>query len=500
MGESERIRAVMSATRAALLCVLASGFLAGAALGAAPPETRPERDEICGTGSELQKKLIARARDDLLKGIPPGELAAQAAGDYDVGNIAVILDDGTLVSGSPTLVTNTGAIVRRFFMSHGDDYDQVVIFAATNYPCEVEPEGGFAFYQPISNDVLGIGDTIYNQAASFGLSTTRLRGFINMNDLPEFGKRPDSRIPFFASRANGPEVLGQEAMHMVGAFVNVNPAIGNILGRSNAHWSFFMHSYASVMEGNAWSEIGIDTFTTVESFRHYSQLDEYLFGFRPPAGVTEPMFVINNPTNTGGLTASSSPRPGVTINGTRRDFTVQDIIAENGARIPDASGEDHTVRTAFILVIPPGTTEPLPTDLQKISRFRKYWVSFFNRETDGLGFQSTALPAPGDAVAADFSADLVAGDVPFTVQFRDPTLGDPTGYAWEFGDGGTSTEAEPIHTYAVPGIYSVTLTVSGPGGPSVKRRRNFIVAGGLSSVLDDDFEIDRGWAPGAPQT
>lgn len=33
-------------------------------------------------------------------------------------------------------------------------------------------------------------------------------------------------------------------------------------------------------------------------------------------------------------------------------------------------------------------------------------------------------------------------------------------YAWEFGDGGTSTLANPTHTYASTGTYSVTLTVS----------------------------------------
>jgi PKD repeat protein len=35
---------------------------------------------------------------------------------------------------------------------------------------------------------------------------------------------------------------------------------------------------------------------------------------------------------------------------------------------------------------------------------------------------------------------------------------DDTTYAWDFGDGGTSTDADPTHTYAARGIYSVTLT------------------------------------------
>ena len=37
-----------------------------------------------------------------------------------------------------------------------------------------------------------------------------------------------------------------------------------------------------------------------------------------------------------------------------------------------------------------------------------------------------------------------------------------TSYFWDFGDGGTSTQATPIHTYNGPGIYLVCLTISTP--------------------------------------
>ena len=41
-----------------------------------------------------------------------------------------------------------------------------------------------------------------------------------------------------------------------------------------------------------------------------------------------------------------------------------------------------------------------------------------------------------------------------------------TSYAWDFGDGGTSAEMNPTHTYAVDGIYIVTLTATNPQGTS----------------------------------
>jgi hypothetical protein len=38
------------------------------------------------------------------------------------------------------------------------------------------------------------------------------------------------------------------------------------------------------------------------------------------------------------------------------------------------------------------------------------------------------------------------------------------GYQWDFGDGNTSTEAMPVHTYAAPGNYEISLTMTTPDG------------------------------------
>lgn len=56
-------------------------------------------------------------------------------------------------------------------------------------------------------------------------------------------------------------------------------------------------------------------------------------------------------------------------------------------------------------------------------------------------------------------ADVVSGDAPLTVQFKDASFGNPTSWLWDFGDGTTSTQKDPAHTFK-SGIYSVTLTVS----------------------------------------
>jgi PKD repeat protein len=51
-----------------------------------------------------------------------------------------------------------------------------------------------------------------------------------------------------------------------------------------------------------------------------------------------------------------------------------------------------------------------------------------------------------------------------TVSFTNTSTGTPTSYLWNFGDGLTSTLANPTHTYGMPGVYIVTLTVTNAAG------------------------------------
>jgi len=53
------------------------------------------------------------------------------------------------------------------------------------------------------------------------------------------------------------------------------------------------------------------------------------------------------------------------------------------------------------------------------------------------------------------------------VAFKDESYGDITSWTWDFGDGTTSTERNPVHHYNEPGYYNVViLTVEGPSGTS----------------------------------
>ena len=68
------------------------------------------------------------------------------------------------------------------------------------------------------------------------------------------------------------------------------------------------------------------------------------------------------------------------------------------------------------------------------------------------------------APVVSFGANTTSGTVPLAVSFTDLSSNSPTAWAWSFGDGGTSTLQNPVHTYTTPGTYTVSLTATNYGG------------------------------------
>jgi PKD repeat protein len=103
---------------------------------------------------------------------------------------------------------------------------------------------------------------------------------------------------------------------------------------------------------------------------------------------------------------------------------------------------------------------------------------------------------------ADFTASPTEGYAPLTVQFIDRSSGAITGRSWAFGDGGSDTVPNPVHTYNNLGVYTVTLTVYGPGGSHTLTRPNYITVTSIP-VTATVVSIDPSTAqanPGVPIT
>ncbi|MDD5143752.1 PKD domain-containing protein [Methanoregula sp.] len=87
------------------------------------------------------------------------------------------------------------------------------------------------------------------------------------------------------------------------------------------------------------------------------------------------------------------------------------------------------------------------------------------------GYSVTAKVIPP---VADFAASQTKGIAPFNPRFRDTSLNTPTGWAWDFGDDGTSAKQIPDYTYTKAGTYSVKLNATNSKGSDTKTRTNYI--------------------------
>jgi phosphatidylinositol-3-phosphatase len=75
-------------------------------------------------------------------------------------------------------------------------------------------------------------------------------------------------------------------------------------------------------------------------------------------------------------------------------------------------------------------------------------------------------PASPTSPTAAFADTPTSGAAPLTVGFTDGSTGAPTSWSWDFGDGTVATTENPSHSYASPGVYTVTLTASNATGSS----------------------------------
>ena len=324
---------------------------------------------------------------DAIVGLSPGRTGVfttvnlSDAGPIDGGTEAV----GERFAQQPQV--DLVAVTRKFYSSHDDNYDQLVLWTDTSLVTDA-----FAYETTVKNEVTGLGIDTYDLAGDFG-SAGRLRSLVVMDWI---GKYPDNPAQKFLGENNTVSLLGQESGHRWLAFLEFRDrGIGiersdALLGRDQAHWSFFLDSDGSVMEGNDIEDLGGGSFRTVDAVRRYSLLDQYAMGLVPPSRVT-PFFYVENPTNmSADRTAGSAPEVGVTFNGTRRVVLIQDILDVHGARSPAAADSARVHRQAFIFMVSAGRSQDAAA-ISKIDTIRRAWETFFLQATNGRMRAITAL-------------------------------------------------------------------------------------------------------------
>ena len=84
---------------------------------------------------------------------------------------------------------------------------------------------------------------------------------------------------------------------------------------------------------------------------------------------------------------------------------------------------------------------------------------------------------------ANLTGTPTTGFGPLTVSFTDQSTQSPTSWLWDFGDGITSTEQHPTHTFTTPGIYTINLTVTNATGTGAVTMADYITVQSISSQI-----------------
>ncbi|MBM3963351.1 MAG: PKD domain-containing protein, partial [Planctomycetes bacterium] len=103
----------------------------------------------------------------------------------------------------------------------------------------------------------------------------------------------------------------------------------------------------------------------------------------------------------------------------------------------------------------------------------------------------TTGPAPP---VASFVATPTSGAAPLTVSFANQSTY-ATSFAWTFGDGTSSTAANPPAKVYLGGTYTVSLTATGPGGTSTTQQQIVVSGGNAAPVASFTATPTSGSAP-----
>ncbi len=265
---------------------------------------------------------------------------------------------------------------QRFYQGHSDSYDQLVFWTDAG----VVTSDTFAFESTVANAIQGIGDDTYDFSREYG-SAGELSSVLVMDDLAKYPSDPTARVPNVGENTTL-ALLGHESGHRWLATLRFRDATGAssdlLLGRQRAHWSFFLDSDASFMEGNDVADQGGGSFRTAGAVMRYCPLDLYAMGLIEESEVP-PFFFVENPTGTN-QNRESAPRTGVTFQGTRHDLTIADVVAALGHRRPSPSQSPRLFRQAFVYVVGQGHAAD-PAAIAKLERFRAAWEPFFAAAT-----------------------------------------------------------------------------------------------------------------------
>jgi len=285
---------------------------------------------------------------------------------------------------------------RAFYRTHPDEFDTIYIWTDFTYDNGL----GIAHEFNVRNDIRGIGLRLYDRGALYG-SPSRLGSVITMGNAADWPADPHVRM---AGLNSAVAIVCHEQGHRWLSYVQWNGARTNkdsLLGRDQSHWSFFLDtrsrpsgSFSSLMEGNSWdggSTTGV--FATIETdVNYFSPLDQYLMGLRRPDEVGDLSYLVTDDDLTF-ILQEKSPVSGFSLSATRKKISVQDIIDEEGTRVPDSFDAPKQIRVAFVLLVEAGTS-PSHATISKVASYREALTEYFSLATSRRASMDASLGSP----------------------------------------------------------------------------------------------------------
>ena len=374
------------------------------------------------------------------------------------------------------------AIATEYFKTHSDA-DFIVYLSTFDYTM---PESGAqGFYSTVKNDTQGINQTIIDNSSQFG-SAGRLHGTIDLGNISTLASNP------YGPKLNETlTTLSHELMHRFGSYVRFKNSDGtlntSLLGKDSAHWSYLLDSKGSLMYGNGWKDNRNGTFTSTTVNNNYSPLDLYLMGMIPKSQVP-PMLLIDNTS----IDKTKLPNIGDTIIGTAKTVTIDDIVAAEGERIPNAASSQKQFNIGFVLLTRAGDNAIAAA--QAVEVLRKGFAGQFAELTQGNGGVAN-IPASLD-LGIDSPADgatITGPDVTVSGNVINTTAAE-TGVTVN-GIPATVTGSRFIanHVPLQQGSNSISITATDANGQTATTTRSITASAGHYIRITSN--IESGTAP-----
>jgi tetratricopeptide (TPR) repeat protein len=277
------------------------------------------------TESEDSTQTIVHARLGFVHDAGLSMRAIVDEGVQATSHVVSMVDDGTLFTsrGSPPI--DVHRVARRFYRYYEDDYDFLIVRSALELIGDAH-----GVHRRVRNDIDGIGVEVFDNSSCCG-HTRRLKGIMYINfslmgaTLHELAHQWANRLESFAG--------------------------------SRGHWHY--SDVDGILGGLSTQivDLGDDRFLMSANPEasawcgKYAPLELYLMGLVPPAAVP-PTRVLRGVE---GVTYSAHEGGWVVSAESLQTVTIDDIIGQEGPRVPDHASSQKTFRAATIVVSP----EPL---------------------------------------------------------------------------------------------------------------------------------------------